>query len=112
MNELDADCDDDDDESSVARDYVIDGSFRYAALNFCNCNTIEMRSFVGTLNYTRFLATLEFADAMSRAFKHPELLSMPRAPLTPQLFTKWVYTDKGRYAELIELLKEKGYTNA
>lgn len=48
-------------------------SGRYWALNLnTNKKTIEMRLFRGTLNYNRFIACFDFADAISRFIKTKE----------------------------------------
>ena len=42
---------------------------RYATLNLCNVNTIEIRIFRGTLNKTTFWATLQLVDNLCRTVK-------------------------------------------
>lgn len=56
----------DSDMDEDTRDEAKRGYYRYAAVNFCNERTIEFRLFKGTLNYPRFIATLEFVDALVR----------------------------------------------
>lgn len=88
-------------DSEEVRRYVLDGKYRYAALNFCNGGTVELRTPRGTLNYQRFLATLEFADALSVSFN--------RGVPTLSQFVDGVKNGGQRWAELAELIKQKGY---
>lgn len=74
---------------------------RYTAINV-TYTTIEIRVFRGTLNHDRFLATLQFCDAISHFIKDISAIS-----LTWQNFKDWLRT-KNRYNHLENYLKKQG----
>jgi len=45
-------------------EYAKDDMSRYRCVNLCNCSTVEIRVFRGSLIYETFMATLQFCDLM------------------------------------------------
>jgi hypothetical protein len=50
-----------------------EGRDKYVALNTLHNATFELRIFRGTLNYTTFIATLQFVDNLARLVKKTPL---------------------------------------
>lgn len=80
---------------------------RRYALNITNDNTIEMRIFNHTLNYSRFMAYLEFADALTRYCKNntlSDVLQQTNRRKSWNCFVKYVKANKYKY--LSKILKK------
>jgi hypothetical protein len=76
---------------------------RYAAVNICNYNTVEIRIFRGTLKYTSFIATLQMVDVICDV-----AFSMSEYDLHKLSWSEFVSNiDKSKYPELIQYLKER-----
>ena len=86
------------------RDEAKQGWYRYAAVNFCNHRTIEFRLFKGTLNYPRFMATLEWVDALVRWVKTWEA---PTDDKSWVAFCQYLAANSERYSTCIEYLKHR-----
>ncbi len=76
---------------------------RYAAVNICNYNTVEIRIFRGTLKYTSFIATLQMVNVICDV-----AFSMSEYDLHKLSWSEFVSNiDKAKYPELIQYLKER-----
>lgn len=82
-----------------------DGRYWALNLNTRSKKTVEMRVFRGTLNYERFLASLQFADAVVNFVKVTGI---------GKLLTQWTWQDfkefvnrQGSYKKLAEYIKKK-----
>lgn len=73
---------------------------RYMAVNLENQNTIEFRLFKGTLNFSTFIASLQFVVEISRYAKCTDLKNIP----TTKFRDIFISTE---YKELKNYLKEK-----
>jgi hypothetical protein len=84
------------------------GMGRYSALNSLNSQTLEIRIFRGTLNYTAFLAKLQFADAVAHWIKYYSCINfVTKSPATIwRAFVAFV-RQSGRYAQLDAKLRNQ-----
>ena len=101
-------------ETASTKD-IINGysqSGRYWALNLNSSEeTIEMRLFRGTLDYKRFVAILQFADAISHFVKEHGVASFLYGEYkyknnSWELFVDWV-KQENKYKQMINLFKEE-----
>ena len=74
---------------------------RYVAVNLENTNTIEFRLFKGTLNFSTFIASLQFVVEISRYAMRTDLKNIP----TTNFRGIFISTE---FKELKNYLKEKG----
>ena len=77
---------------------------RYVAINVTS-KTVEIRAFKGTLDYERFLATLQFVDALVNFIKDYSAVCLFNGRSWVE-FVKYVNRD-GRYQKLYEYLCKK-----
>jgi hypothetical protein len=85
---------------------------RYEALNFTNRNTIELRTFKGTLKYDTFIATLEFVDSAIKFLKTQSISHIGTSTWKAQAgvwydYIQYLLANKKRYSTLILYLKAK-----
>lgn len=79
---------------------------RYVAVNLNPSNTVEIRLFRGTLNYPRFLASLQFCDALVSFVNSHSLLSCSNE-------NSWAYfkehcKQSNQYSHLLKYFKSQG----
>lgn len=78
---------------------------RYYAVNVHTPhNTVEIRIFRGTLNHKRFLASLQFADAVAHYIKNASITAISDHVHGKQHFMNWV-KHANRYNHLVNQLK-------
>jgi len=85
---------------------------RYEAINFTNRNTVELRTFKGTLKYNTFIATLEFVDSTIKFLKTQSISYIGNATAQAQAgvwydYIQYLLANKKRYSTLILYLKAK-----
>jgi hypothetical protein len=78
---------------------------RYSAINLYNRGTVEFRIFRGTLNHNRFLATLQFIDALCNFIKETSALSLSWNNFIDYLRLKNRYNHLENYLKENNLLK-------
>jgi hypothetical protein len=81
----------------------VENMTRHTAVNLHNGTTVEIRIFNGSIRYTTFMATLEFANELVRISRESDKKQIKR--MTWNSFTRKI---KGKYAELDQYLVERG----
>ena len=80
-------------------------SDRYVALNFASCkNTIEIRIFRGTLHHARFLASIQFCDAVAHFVKEVGLTGLVKDSWS--VFLDWC-AYKNRYGHFLKYVQDR-----
>ena len=91
-----------DDPKEILDDAKASSKGRYASVNICNTNTVEIRMFRGTLKYNTFIASLEMIDAICE-----NILMLSDDELRKQSWRDFVLTIDPDFIELIRYLKER-----
>lgn len=91
----------------IPSDAILRSRTRYEQINLQNENTVEVRRFRGTLNYTSFMACIELVDAVRKYTKTTSYKDMRNVEFTEQTFIGWVFKFRNAYPNLVQKLQQK-----